>query len=217
MPEGPAKLHETLDAKPYEPPKRGIRIVPVLVIAVAAIILLALVKVERHIDHPHPGVRPMLQQLFRACENFRLDNGQYPWPKPNEATPTTVISVRDVYIELRALPGAKINTTLDYLGEVHKDFLKNDTLVDPWGHEIMIRVDPEKGTPVIWSCGKDGKDDTNTGTSPNPIKFPETYYWFGLGNTGDDIVITVPPEPAQDKVGRSDAEKKSEKVPDPVK
>jgi len=40
---------------------------------------------------------------------------------------------------------------------------------------------------VIWSCGPDGKDDTNDGVSPDPAKFPKTYYWFGTGRKSDDL------------------------------
>jgi len=40
---------------------------------------------------------------------------------------------------------------------------------------------------VIWSCGGNGKDETNDGDSPDPAKFPKTYYVFGKGDTGDDI------------------------------
>jgi len=70
---------------------------------------------------------------------------------------------------------------------VKKRWLKNGTLVDNWGREIMFRVDPEKLAPVIWSCGADGKDDTNDGVSPDPAKFPKTYYWFGTGRKSDDL------------------------------
>ena len=194
MPTEPAKLDETLDAKPYEPPKpkRQLEksllilalVLPALLIVGMGVLLVFGKATTGSISVP---IASLVQELDLACNNFRLENGQYPWAKPDSVTATTEIRCKDVYIELRGLPGAKINTTQDYLGEVKKRHVKNGTLVDPWGHEIMIRVNPKDGSPVIWSCGKNGKDDTNTGTSPDPVKFPKTYYWFGSGSTGDDI------------------------------
>ena len=131
--------------------------------------------------------RQLVMELNMACGNLLVETGQYPWPKPDSVTATTEIRGKDVYVELRGLPGATINTNQDYLAEVKKRLLKNGTLVDQWGHEIMFRVDPKSGVPVVWSCGKNGKDDTNTGISPDPVKFPKTYYWFGSGSTGDDL------------------------------
>jgi hypothetical protein len=32
-----------------------------------------------------------------------------------------------------------------------------------------------------------GRDDTNDGESTDPQRKPKTYYWFGKGETGDDI------------------------------
>jgi hypothetical protein len=97
------------------------------------------------------------------------------------------IDGKEVYAELRGLPGAKLNTAKDYLGEVQKRFLKKGALVDEWGCEILFRVDPKTDQAVIWSCGPNGIDETNDGDSPDPAEFPKGYYWFGKGDTGDDI------------------------------
>jgi len=75
----------------------------------------------------------------------------------------------------------------DYLGYLPKQSVKDGAVVDSWDHEIMFRVNPKDGFAVIWSCGPNGRDDTNDGVSPDPVKFPKTYYWFGTGEKGDDI------------------------------
>jgi hypothetical protein len=189
---------ETLDAPAYEPPTqrrsafRQALIRNVILLMVLAVVVAGAVMwiVGRSFDRgPHPGHQAawLIQTVRMACEAFRLENGFYPWPKAGETGAAAEIDGRAVYVELRALPGAKVNTTQDFLGEVPKRSLKHSRLVDPWGHELMIRVDPKTGQPVIWSCGPNGLDDTNDGDSPDPAKFPKGYYWFGKGGTGDDI------------------------------
>lgn len=118
--------------------------------------------------------------MSAAVESYRLDYGSYPWPKPGEVTATTEIRNPDVY---RALAGGKN----DYLGEVPRRQLKNGVLIDTWGRPLIFRVNPESKSAVIWSCGENGRDETNTGPSPDPEKLPKTYYYFGGGKTGDDI------------------------------
>ena len=136
-------------------------------------------------------VRALVEQLGPICESFRMDYGQYPWTKATAVTGATVIRGEEVCAELRASPGAVVNTTHDYLTGVPGTFLRKvggkDRLVDAWGADIMFRVNPNGGAPVIWSCGPDGRDDTNDGASPDPAKFPKTYYWFGTGQKSDDI------------------------------
>jgi len=185
---------ETLDFPAYEPPKPGRLTFVVLMIAISVVLLAsaaflgtwALLSRKGPGSHKVPTVTFVLE-LGLACENFRLENGRYPWAKPDSVTASTEIRGRDVYVELRALPGAEINTTQDYLGEVPKRLVKNGAPVDIWGREIMFRVDPKTGKPVIWSCGRDGRDDTNDGPSPDPAKFPKTYYWFSTGQKSDDL------------------------------
>ena len=184
---------DTLDFPAYEPPKPKRRLkknllIPALVLP--AVLIAASVAVPfLYTGGPHHGrsTANLVLQLDVACSSFRLLNDQYPWPKPDSVTAATEIRGKDVYIELRGLPGAKINTSRHFIAEVDIHLLKNGALVDTWGHEIMFRVDPKTLTPVIWSCGPDGKDGTNDGVSPDPAKFPKTYYWFGTGDTGDDI------------------------------
>jgi len=185
---------ETLDAPTYKPPKRTKSWVIALTVTATTAVALILTVAFGFIGWNKPNLvlrtRSVVDELDLACSNFRLENGRYPWAKPDSVTATTEIRCRDVYVELRGLPGAKINTTQDYFGEVKERYLKNGTVVDTWGHEITFRVDPATMKPVIWSCGRDGKDDTNDGVSPDPAKFPKTYYWFGSGSTGrisDDI------------------------------
>jgi len=190
--------NETLDFPAYQPPRPKRRLEKSLLILalvlpavlIAGIVVLPIVEGVAAKLRPRPRRHPTSQLvalLGSACASFRVLTGQYPWPKPDSVTATTEIKGSDVYIELCGLPGAKINTSRHLIAEVDKHLLKNGALVDTWGHEIMFRVDPATMKPVIWSCGRDGKDDTNDGVSPDPVKFPKTYYWFGTGRKSDDI------------------------------
>jgi type II secretory pathway pseudopilin PulG len=132
-------------------------------------------------------VMNLTHELELALDNFRLEHNRYPWATPKEMTPATTIDAAQVYRELCALPGAKINTTQNYLGNIPPQFLRNGRVVDIWGREILFRADPDSFEPVIWSCGPNGVDETNDGTSPDPQKKPQSFYWFGKGDTGDDI------------------------------
>ncbi|HOX04953.1 MAG TPA: hypothetical protein PK280_01015, partial [Planctomycetota bacterium] len=155
----------------------------------------ALVFSRRHKPSEVLGTRCLLNDARLACENFRLEHGQYPWPKPPAVTralaadPVADVAIRgqQVYAEVRGHSGATINTAQDYLGDVRKTFLKNGALVDSWGREIRFRVNFSGLQAVIWSCGPNGIDETNDGDSPDPAKYPKGYYWFGKGDTGDDI------------------------------
>jgi len=194
MPEEPVKLDETQDAQPYEPPKRqrrNRRLLAWIGLVVLAFVLLAIFLFSGGTSISCPGKSPtavLVSNLHAACVSYERMNGLYPWPQPYSVTATTEIKGSDVYVELRGLPGAKINTHhLDYLNVKDKRLEKNGAWVDQWGHEIMFRIDPETLEPVIWSCGPDGKDDTNDGVSPDPAKFPKTYYRFGTGKGSDDI------------------------------
>jgi hypothetical protein len=185
------QLGETLDAPVYEPPKQQVSAVTVAVITVVVAICIYLLiqagPCSIRAREVYNKDKVLVYSIQIACENYRLNSGQYPWLKPSEVTGTTEIRGRDVYVELRGLAGPKTRIKLDYLGEVRKEFLKNGALVDSWGHEILFRVDPKTGKPVIWSCGENGIDETNDGESPDPAKYPKGYYWFGKGDTGDDI------------------------------
>lgn len=181
---------ETLDFPPYQPPKCPPRqgrfaliVVVLLVIGFGLYYTWGFLRSNWIVD-PWPDRHFHIDRLQVACAGYRLDNGTYPWPLPSAVTPTTTISTGEVCAILRGERGGN----QIYLGDIPKKFLRNGTVVDRWGHEIMIRVDPATMKPVVWSCGPDGKDDTNDGESPDPAKFPKSYYWFGKGDTGDDIV-----------------------------
>jgi prepilin-type N-terminal cleavage/methylation domain-containing protein len=152
-------------------------------------------------------VASLVQECDLACNNFRLENGQYPWTKPPAVVAATVILAEDVYAELRAGPTATINLSQDYLGEVKSRYLRtvaNKTrIIDIWQEELLFRVNPNGLVPVIWSKGKNKVDETNdgdpvaywtdmdskTGKVPptDPTKFPNTYYWYGKPGASDDI------------------------------
>jgi prepilin-type N-terminal cleavage/methylation domain-containing protein len=148
-------------------------------------------------------VSALISDSKLACETFRLENGQYPWMKPPDVTKKlasggsaadVAILGWQVYAELRATTDANINKTMDYLGEIKKTFLLTDAgnvhprLKDVWGQEFIFRVNYNGLQAVIYSKGKNMTDETNTGTSPDAAKYPDTYYYFaGTGKTGDDL------------------------------
>jgi prepilin-type N-terminal cleavage/methylation domain-containing protein len=131
-----------------------------------------------------------------ACEEYVGEINVYPWCKPVDvrkhmaaSRPDLVeIKTRDVYLELSGQ--GKRNSKENYLDSVHRGMIKDlgsgRTLVDAWGHEIRFRVNLKTGRPVIWSLGPNGKDETNDGTTSDPVKEPQIYYLFTSGGNGDD-------------------------------
>jgi type II secretory pathway pseudopilin PulG len=131
-----------------------------------------------------------------ACEHYRNDLGEYPWLKSSEVKkkmaaglPAQVeIRTVDVLAELRGR-GTR-NKKTDYLagleGRFARDLGSGPTLVDAWGREIFFRVNPDGMEAVIWSTGRNGVEETNDGTSPDPVRLPKIYYIFTNGDTGDD-------------------------------
>jgi len=129
----------------------------------------------------------LVRELELQLASYRLEQSRFPWAKPAEVSESTVIDAAQVCAELRGdKTKATINKTQDYLKGIPLKFIKDGRIVDPWGNEIRFRVNSTLD-PVIWSCGPDGKDDTNDGVSPDLKKKPQGYYWFGKGDTGDDI------------------------------
>lgn len=153
------------------------------------IVLLAVLMCGARRSRPKVPVRILVTELRLACANFRLMHERYPWAEVEDVTGGTAIDCRRVYVELRGLPGAKINKERrDYLGKLPDRFVKGGVVVDSWGRPLVFRVNAKNGEPVVWSYGRNGRDETNDGESPDPAKRPKTYYWFGKGGTGDDIV-----------------------------
>jgi len=156
-------------------------------------------------------VRSLINDCRLACENFRLENNQYPWTKAPQVTRDLIagktaedvrIKSYQVYAELRATPDATMNSSQDYLGDVNRASLLTDAggvhprLKDIWGEELLFRVNYNGLQAVIYSKGKNMTDETNdlpeaswpTLAAPNNgIKYPNTYYYFESGGTGDDL------------------------------
>jgi hypothetical protein len=136
----------------------------------------------------------LTKELDLACGYYRTVHKQYPWAKPDEVKPNAAIDPVKVYAELTGGPGAVLNTTQDYVGQVSSRVKKNRTFVDHWGRAIQFRVNPQTSEPVIWSCGPNRRDETNDGDSPDSQRKPMGYYWFGKGDFGDDIVVGAEPQ-----------------------
>jgi hypothetical protein len=157
-----------------------------LIIAGLTSVAILLYRSTRGPD-PRPDLlaRHVVMQLEVACETHNMDWNQHPWPRLNKVGAKTRIDPVRVYAELSGK--GKINTTENYLARLEPRFVKGGQVVDNWGNPLQIRIDPNSLQPVIWSTGRNGKDETNDGTSTNPAKLPKTYYWFGKGDTGDDL------------------------------
>ncbi|HOX04981.1 MAG TPA: type II secretion system protein [Planctomycetota bacterium] len=149
----------------------------------------------------------LLGSLKTGVEIFQNDFRCLPWTQPSAVGPGTVIDPADVYAELRGLPGASINRTRDCLEGVSPRAIKvvngRPRLQDPWGSDIVFRVDPRGLRPVFWSRGRDRVDDTNFEDPPasytdyapppppaaysDPLKYPRAYFYLGDGRSrGDD-------------------------------
>ena len=96
-----------------------------------------------------------------------MDYNQYPWP---DDAPPPATSMADIVMELaptnsRVAKGKKptINTAWETYLEVLDKYIKNGTLVDPWGNEYMIVHDTKKKRVIIWSKGPNGIDETSDG------------------------------------------------------
>ncbi len=156
-------------------------------------------------------VSSLVKECELACQNFRLEYGQYPWTKPPDAkkkmetAPDEVeILTYQAYIELKG-QGGTINSVQDYLGKIPGKFVRDkgdgDTMVDLWDRVIKFRINPDGMEPVIWSSGQNKTDETNDGSVPagDWKKMPPNqtedlpgdavmkYYFYGSGGTGDDI------------------------------
>ena len=108
-----------------------------------------------------------IHQLVISIENFKMNYDQYPWP--NDAPPMG-ITMADVLRELAPThPGvtkgkkSTINTAMETYFEVPNNYLKNGTLVDPWGGEYMIIWDDRRKGPIIWTKSRNGIDETSDG------------------------------------------------------
>jgi hypothetical protein len=116
-----------------------------------------------------------------ACSKYYLEHGRWPWA---EAKSTEGLDIRDVITELRGSQKGSFNTT---------DFFALTGLQTPpkcrdaWGNLLMIRVCPTTGRPVIWSCGWNGRDETNDGWSADERLTEGRFFYRGKSGTGDDI------------------------------
>jgi type II secretory pathway pseudopilin PulG len=140
--------------------------------------------------------RSVSGMVHSACEQYRGDFSNYPWLKPAEVSKKMAASLpgeveilsAKVLAELRGQ--GEVNRTTDYLGGLDarsmKDLGAGRTLVDPWGREYLIRVNPGTMSAAVWSRGRNGVDETNDGATSDPVKLPKIYYAFRSGDAGDD-------------------------------
>jgi prepilin-type N-terminal cleavage/methylation domain-containing protein len=144
----------------------------------------------------------LINECSLASQNYLMEYNQYPWMKKPLIVTKMNAGLQDeveiktyrVMAELTG-QGGEVNKTQDFLGAVSGKFINEipvgtdtvRTLVDSWQTELLFRIDPTGGEPVIWSCGENMTDDTNDGTTTDAIKYPQIYYYFGNAGEGDDL------------------------------
>ncbi len=179
---------------------RGFTLVELLVVICIISILMGLVFaiVAAAMNHANKALtRAMVGTVQGALETYKQTYQSYPWLKATEVEKKMLagkageveIKTAAVYAELSGK--GPVNTAENFLRGVPdrciRDLGGGKTLVDAWGREIKIRVDPNNSEVVVWSVGKNGKDETNDGTTPDANKRPKIYYLFTSGKDGDDL------------------------------
>ena len=76
-----------------------------------------------------------------------------------DVKPDTEIVLAEVYRKLLQDPNCE--KELRNLSTHYPNFIIAGELTDAWGRPLIIRINPESGKFVIWSCGVNGKDETN--------------------------------------------------------
>jgi type II secretory pathway pseudopilin PulG len=170
-----------------------------IVIAVLGILLgILLPSISWAIRRTQVGVsRGAVMKCLEAAGRYRQDHRRYPWCRQadveklmREGRPDLVeIRTSEVFAELRGR--GSVNRRTDYLQglppRLISDLGAGPTLVDAWGREIVIRVSPGDSRPVVYSVGPNGQDETADGTSPEPLKQPDSYYLFKRPGPSDDV------------------------------
>lgn len=178
---------------------RGFTLVELLVVICIISILLSLVFaiVAAAMNHANKALsQAMVGTVQGALQSYQQTYQSYPWLKATEVEKKMLageageveIDTAKVYAELSGR--GPVNTNEDFLRGLHGRFKKDlgggRSLVDAWGREIRIRVDPNNSEVVVWSFGRNGKDETNDGATPDANKQPKIYYLFTSGDSGDD-------------------------------
>jgi hypothetical protein len=83
--------------------------------------------------------------------NYCLEYGSFPWEQQRNVNATTAIDSGLALAKMRQSPRAERH----YLQQLVEN-IKDGQLLDVWGNPIQVRVEPNSGAPVIWSCGPDG-------------------------------------------------------------
>jgi hypothetical protein len=165
---------------------------PVLLGVLALSIAILYLGPPRNGDYDAAVTKSNLLALQDVLDIYEQTYGQYPWPRSHQVSPWTVIRAEDVCAELIGLPDAKLSGSgSGWDGrQLLSTPIENGVFVDRWKRPFRFRVDPKTLRPIVWSCGANGVDETNNGESPDPVNKPKGYYWYGTGDTGDDIVCT---------------------------
>ncbi len=186
-------LHTSLFAS------RGFTLVELLVvIAIISLLMATVFAILGPImtARANAKARSVAGTVTSALEQYRGDFNNYPWLKASDVSKKMAASLPGeveiltvkVLAELRGQ--GEVNRITDYLGGMDsgsmKDLGSGRTLVDPWGREYLIRVNPKTMSPVVWSRGHNGSDETGDGETPDAVKMPKIYYLFRSGDCGDD-------------------------------
>lgn len=107
----------------------------------------------------------MINSLEMAIENFRLDYNQYPW-RPPPFTPDELTSadvIRELIPDDPRITAGQVPTQnkygRPYLTSVKERYIKDGTMVDPWGQEYIFDWDNENQKLTIYSIGPNMTDE----------------------------------------------------------
>ncbi len=155
--------------------RRGFTLIELLTV-IAIIAILAGVLIPSLVGAKEKTARAETQSMINALEiaieNFKLDYNQYPWAPP-PYTPDTLVSadiIRELIPDDPRITAGQVPTYnkkgRSYIKSLKDRYVKDGTLVDPWGQEYQFEYDGETKKLTIFSIGGNGEDETSPATEP---------------------------------------------------
>lgn len=139
-------------------------------------------SIELENRHALVGTVALLEQIKLAVPQYKMIFGRFPWTLTEKKNSEfELVSTREVY-SLLTEPTSKDATIFV---DVTPRSSSRGTYVDGWGHEIQIGIHTATGEVVLWSLGKNGKDETL------PLEVAGRPASTTEGAHGDDIVVRI--------------------------